>query len=341
LYLLGVLALLLLLSIDLLTVLARFLVDQGATLPAVARLLAFRMPWFLHLTLPVAVVFSVLVASGRLSRDAELKAAYAGGVPPARLLLPLVGFGVAVAALAFAINGWIEPWGEAAYEQEIQAFIYSRPPAATQLDAAFAIGETGTFFASRIRASRDIDGRADLSGVLIQLDDGRTITAPRGVWDAAARTWALDGARVTDADTGRQGPVLSSLSVPFPLASTPTQTLARPTQQTFTQLLQLARSVAAAGGDASEAWFGLHRRAADATAAVVFAWVAGALGLRVRDRGSALGITIALMVGFWASWTLTGTMFEQGVLTPALAAWSTPAAAAVLGVVLTAWAVRR
>jgi lipopolysaccharide export system permease protein len=337
LYLLGVAALCLLLSIDLLSVLARFLVEHDASAGTVARLVAFKLPWFLHLTLPLAVVFAVLVACGRLAKDAELKAAYAGGVPPVRLLLPLTAVGVVIALVAVVVNGWLEPWGEAAYQEEIQRFLYVRPPAATQTDAAFAVEGLGTFFAGRLRADREAPARAELSGVLVVLSDGRTVTAPRGVWDADDRTWTLESARVTEAGASEATAGSAPLVLPFPLESTPEQTLTRPTQQTLTELSARVRDLQVAGGDVAEARFALHRRIADASSAAVFALAAGALALRVRGRAAGLGWTIALIVAFWASWTLTGTLFDQGVLGPWTAAWATPAAVAAAGVGLGWW----
>jgi lipopolysaccharide export system permease protein len=337
LYLLGVAALCLLLSIDLLSVLARFLVEHDASALTVARLVGFKLPWFLHLTLPLAVVFSILVASGRLAKDAELKAAYAGGVPPARLLVPLAGIGLAVTLVAIVVNGWLEPWGEAAYQEEIQSFLYVRPPAATQTDAAFAVEGVGTFFAGRLRADRDDPARAELSGVLVVLEDGRTITAPRGTWDADDRTWTLDGARITEADASEGALQTGPLPLSFPLEATPEQTLERPSQQTLTQLNANLRDLRAAGSDTSETRFALHRRLADASSAAVFAVVAGSLALRVRGRSAGLGWTIALIVGFWASWTLTGTLFDQGVMSAEAAAWATPLTVAAAGAGLGWW----
>lgn len=342
LYALGVAALCLLLSIDLLSVLARFLVEQSASLAQVGRLVLFKLPWFLHLTLPLAVVFAVLVAAGRLAKDAELKAAYAGGVPPGRLLAPIVAGGLAVSAVALVVNGWLEPWGEAAYQADIQAFLYVRPPAASQADAAFAIDGVGTFFAARLRADRDDAARADLTGVLAVLTDGRTVTAPRGVWDANERVWRLEGARVTAADgDARATAEPSELALPFPLEATPDATLARPDQQTLTDLARRVDELRAAGADVAAARFALHRRLADASSAAVFALAAGALALRVRGRGAGLALTIVLLVGFWAAWTATGALFERGVLGAAAAAWATPAAVGAVGLALALRTARR
>jgi len=336
LYLLGASSLCLLLSIDLLSVLARFLVEQGATWESVGRLLLFKLPWFLHLTLPVAVVFAVLLVSGRLAKDAELRAAYAGAVPPGALLRPLVLGGLLVSVVALVNNGWLEPLGETAYQAEIQGFLYVRPPAATQTDAAFVVPDQGVFAAARIRAERDASHRAELLGVLALLDDGTLVTAPRGSWDAIARTWALDDVERTTPDGERE--LLAQLTLPFALEATPEETLARPQQQTLTELRRRVQAAEAAGADASAPRFELHRRIADASSATVFALVAGALGLRVRGRGGGFGWTIALLVAFWAAWTLTGGLFESGVLGPIAAAWATPALVASVGAVL-AWRV--
>lgn len=336
LYLLGIAGLCLLLSIDFLTVLARFLIEQGAGLGTVGRLLAFKAPWFLHLTLPLGVVFAVLLTSGRMAKDAELRAAYAGGVPPLALLWPLVAAGALVSLVAVVNNGWLEPVGERAYQAEIQGFLYARPPAATQMDAAFVVPEHGVFFAGRLRADRDDPSRAELSGVLAVLPDGTVYAAQRGWWDAASRTWSLEEAEVTRPDGSRS--IEGTATLAFPLASTPEETLERPQQQTLADLGERIRSLEAAGADAGQPRFELHRRLADASSAAVFALVAGAVGLRVRGRSSGFAWTIVLLVLFWATWTLTGAMHDSGVLRPTVAAWSTPALVGAIGAVL-AWRV--
>lgn len=342
LYFVGLAGLCLLLSVDLLSVLARFLVEQSAGLPATGRLLLFKLPWFLHLTMPLAVVFAVLLAAGRMAKDAELKAAYAGGVPPGRLLGPVVGGGLLVTLVAVVVNGWLEPWGEAAYQAQIQSFLYARPPAASQSDAAFAVPGVGTFFTSRLRMDRDQPSTAELTGVLVLLEDGRTVTAPRGVWDADARTWSLQAARVTEAGAGPAvAPEPLDLVLPFPLETAPADALARPHQQTLSELMVRVRELRAAGADVSEASFALHRRLADASSAAVFALVAGALGLRVRGRAAGLGLTIGLLVVFWATWTFTGSLFDSGVLGAIAAAWATPGLVGLLGLLLAFQVVRR
>lgn len=333
LYPIGVGAICLLLSIDQLSVLARFLIEQGASVRDVLLLLLYRLPWFLHLALPVGVVFAVLLTGGRWAKDSELKAAYSLGVPPRALLAPLVLFGLLVGVVTLLNNGYLEPKGEAAYQQRIDAFIYARPPAALQLNAAYQIGGD-IYFASRVRTVEGDPARANLEGVLVQLTDGTLATAPTGTWDSDVRTWTLNRAQTS---TAGSAPVAAEQVVfPFLLETSPADSLVRPAQLPLGRLVQQLRTVRAAGGDVGELTFSLHRRLADAFSAAIFATFAGAIALRVRGRAAGFAWTMVLLVGFWALWVLAGNLFDTGAVSPLMAAWLTPALAGV-GAAILAW----
>ncbi|MEX2502117.1 MAG: LptF/LptG family permease [Trueperaceae bacterium] len=328
LFVLGVAAVALLLSIDLLTVLARFLIEQDAEPVQIARLLAAKVPWFLHLGLPVAATFAVLVAGGRMARDSELKAMQAGGVAPSRLLLPLLAWGALVSLAAVAVNGSWEPRAERTYQRIIDTFLYARPPAATERDASFVVEGT-IFHAARIRADLDRPGQARLDGIVIRRADGTVRTAHSGRWIPDPGRWELESgwSHARDADPVQVGPE----TIAFPLALDPDATLARADQLTLGELSTRIAERRAAGADASELRFDLHRRLADAASAFVFVLAAGSLALRLRGRAAGVAWTIALVAAFWALWTFTAALFDRGVLGPAVAAWATPALVAVIG----------
>ncbi len=326
LYPLGVAAFCLLLSIDLLSVLASFLIEQEAGMATVVLLLIYRVPFFLHLSLPITVVFAVLLATGRLARDSELKAAYGLGVRPSSLTTPFLVFGVAVAGLTLLNNGVVEPRAERAYTELIESFVFARPPTATQNRAAFRTDD-GVYYAGSIRARSDDSDRADLRGVVVLDPDGTITSAPQGVWDSEARTWSLADAVRADDDGA---PVdVGEVRVPFALQATATQTLTRSEFLTLGELGALIDAQRATGAAARELRFRFHRRIADAMAAVVFAVATAALGLTLRSRAAGFGWTIVLLVAFWALWVLSESLFERSVLGPAVAAWFTWALVAV------------
>ncbi len=335
-YLLGLSAFILLISIDTLTVFTRFLVEQEAGLGAVGRLLLFKFPWFLHLTLPIAVVFALLLATGRLARDSELKAAYSLGASPLKLLAPVAILGLAVSGLTLINNGYLEPRSERSYQNLINSFIYVRPPAETQSNVSYRIGDA-IYFAGRVRSNLDDLDSASLSGILVLQDDD-LFSAPRGVWDSTALTWTLEDALVV---RGRREPqAIGTIALPFELEATPSETLARTETLTLGELRVRIADLLRAGGDANELRFQLHRRIADALSATIFAPVAGALGLNLRGRSAGFAWTIVLLVLFWAVWTVAGDLFSGGVLGPVVAAWFTPAAVSLIGLVLSVRSLR-
>jgi len=329
LFVLGIAGVTLLLSIDLLSVLAQFLIEQEASFATVGRLLLAKLPWFLHLALPVAAVFAVLVTGGRMARDSELKAAQAGGIAPRALIAPLVLWGVLVSAVAVMNNGLLEPRAERSYQAIIDGFLYGRAPTANDSDVSFLIGDT-VFHAARVRVDRNDPSVAALEGVLVRLGDGTLVTARRGAWRSRDGTWLLDrGWRVPP---NGDPEATNGMTFAFDLSADPTETLARGATLTLPELLTRIEEGVRSGSDTSDLRFDLHRRLADAASAAVFVLAAASIAMQVRGRAGGVGLTIALVAGFWAVWTFAAALYEQGVLGPLSAAWGTPAVVAAIGV---------
>ena len=332
LFCLGVVAVCLLLSVDFLVVFSRFLVQQDVNLHSVALLLKFKVPWFLHLALPVAVVLSVLIATGRLAKDSELKAAYLLGISPTYFLLGLFLFGLFVSALALLNNGWLEPNAERSYRALVDSFFYSQPPQETRFNVAYALKDDGIFYASRVRRSQYEPQSANLDGILVLLNDGRAISAKQGIWRSIDQTWELKEPLVYL--SGRKMAITDSMVIPFSLNSDPSTTLSKSETLTLGQLNRQLRDINNAGGVTRDIRFQLHRRLADASSAVVFVAVSSALGLHHRRRLASLAWAIILLLGFWAIWTLSGDLHSRGLGSSIVLAWLTPGIVALLGIPL-------
>ncbi|MDZ7704807.1 MAG: LptF/LptG family permease [Trueperaceae bacterium] len=329
LYLLGVAAFCLMLSIDFLTVWAKFLIEQEASLATVGKLMLYQSPWFLHMSLPIAVVFAVLLATGRLAKDSELKAAYALGVPPLALLWPLLLFGLVVSGVTLVNNGYVEPRAEISYDRVVDSFYYERPPAETRSDVSYVIAGEGIYYAGRVRADQSNRDLAELNGVLVAREDGQLISAADGVWDSEARVWTLEEAR--GLEPGGTPVALGQVRLPFDTGGGASETLADSATLTLPQLANLLDSVRTTGGETRTLSFEFHRRIADAFSALIFTLIAGALGLHLRGRSLGFAWTIVLLVFFYFVWTLSGDLFERGVLGPFVAAWFTSALVGGLG----------
>ncbi|MEX0691171.1 MAG: LptF/LptG family permease [Gemmatimonadales bacterium] len=85
------------------------LVGKGLPWTVVAEVFLLSVPFIVALTLPMAVLVSVLFAMTRLANDSEVTALRAGGVSLGRLMRPLLLAGACVAAGAFLFNDQILP----------------------------------------------------------------------------------------------------------------------------------------------------------------------------------------------------------------------------------------
>lgn len=337
LYVLGVAAFCLLLSIDTLTVWAGYLIEQNATLLTVLKLMLYRLPFFLHLSLPIAVVFAVLLATGRLAKDSELKAAYASGVPPLALLWPLLGLGLVISVVAVLNNGYLEPRGEIAQDVLEASFYNARPSAETQREVSFNQPD-GIYHASRIRADEFDETRAELTGALVYGEGGTVWSARYGIWDSVAKTWTLEEVEVLP--QGGAPATQARVTLPFDVEADAGEALRAADVLTLTELRERIADGADAGRDISDDVFDFHRRLADAFSALIFVLIAGTLGLNLRGRSAGFGWTIVLIAGFFVLWTVSESFYQQGVLPPVAAAWLTSAVVGIIGALLAAFRLR-
>lgn len=79
---------------------ARLIISSGVEAGMVGKLLLLSLPWIVVMTIPMALLFSILIAVGRLSADSELIAIRAGGVSLFSLYRPIV----LLSAILTAIN---------------------------------------------------------------------------------------------------------------------------------------------------------------------------------------------------------------------------------------------
>ncbi|MCZ6917367.1 MAG: LptF/LptG family permease [Gemmatimonadetes bacterium] len=85
------------------------LVGKGLPWTAIVEVFALSLPFVIAMTLPMAVLVSVLYTVSRMAADNELTALRAGGVSLGRLLRPLLLAGATITALAFLFSDQVLP----------------------------------------------------------------------------------------------------------------------------------------------------------------------------------------------------------------------------------------
>ena len=125
-FLLATFILTFILSMDTVYKLINLIVSRGVPVESVSLMLLYRLPQFLSVTLPIAVVIAVVVVLVRLSNDLELTAMGASGLSPWQFTVPVAIFGLLATILDLGITLWMQPAGYSAYEEETLRLLRSQ-----------------------------------------------------------------------------------------------------------------------------------------------------------------------------------------------------------------------
>ena len=191
-----IIAMLVLLIERLLRLLDLMLGAQGP-LKLILEILAYLIPHYISLALPMSLLIGVMIAFNRLSRDGELDALQGSGLSLARLSRAPLLMAAAVAIIAGITFGYLKPYGRYAYQAMIytvgnaalQAFV--QPGVFTQFgDTTFLVGaigrEAGSF--AEVFVYQDNDDRS----TAITARDG---TLTRSAEDGTPVLRLFDGVR--------------------------------------------------------------------------------------------------------------------------------------------------
>ena len=95
--------------------LAEAIIHRGLPTATVLKLLALNLPHIVVITIPMALLFGILVAIGRLAADSELTALRAAGVSLSYLYRGLLAVSLALGALNTVLMLYLLPWGNRTY----------------------------------------------------------------------------------------------------------------------------------------------------------------------------------------------------------------------------------
>lgn len=324
------------------------LLAKGAAPLLVGKLAAYAIPEGISTGLPIALLFAVLLGLARLASDSEIKALTASGVSPLRLMWPLLGLALAVAALSFVNSETLVPRAKARTMSTAREILLDNP-------RVLGLGQAGAVLTDALGRAITIDtvrpgGRFE--GVrIVQTETGaparELITAARGELVQGGTLRLTDGQRVTY-ESGRPVTVATFKTAELPVQDLqtsldPGDTSVKPINLPLRQLIASVQALRQSGAEAGPELTALHRKFAEPLAALAFAFFGVALALYSFRAGSSLGFVWVLLLTFayYATWSVFRIMGEQGALPPVIAAWAPNFLYFIAGSVLLGLARRR
>ncbi|MBF0349870.1 MAG: LptF/LptG family permease [SAR324 cluster bacterium] len=117
-YVMSLLVLTFVLSMDTVYRLINLIVTKGVNVFSVLLMLIYRMPQFLAVTFPLAMIISAFILMVRLSTELEITAMRAAGMSFWKIGSAIVVFGFFATAGNYVMTIWLQPAGFAAFEEE-------------------------------------------------------------------------------------------------------------------------------------------------------------------------------------------------------------------------------
>lgn len=345
-FLIGIAVFTFFLVIDRIFQLTDLVITKSVPFSLVLPLLIYMLPAFLALTLPMALLVTVLLVCGRLAGDLEVAALKASGVSPLRLFRPFLAVGIIVTLLVSWLTLVVGPWSSGAFQRQLFRILQSRATTGIKERTFSAAFSQFVIYVDEVSASQ-----VRLKGLLVSdernPEQSRVIVAREGrlLSDEATRRITLrflDGSisesDVSDRRRFRQT-YFSLYDMTLPVDS-PLAAVAReekPEKQLpLRQLVAEAETLRRSGQIYAPHYVELHKRFALPVAALVFTVMAFPLGVRSQrgGRAVALGLSFGVAVGYYILYSTMEGLAMRNRMPAAIAVWIPNAILAVIGVVL-------
>ena len=308
-----------------------FVAAEGGPVSVVWRMLANLMPEYLSLGIPIGLLLGILLAFRRLATSSELDIFRAVGMSYFRLLRVPFMLAIALAAVNFAIVGFIQPSSRYLYEElrfELRSGAFG---------AKVRVGEfnnVGKNLTVRIEESRN-NGNA-LSGLFVfaQSNSGQTIavTAEQGQFlrtdDPDTILLRLEkGTLVHDAPNYSSPRVLSFTShdipIPLPKIENFRTRGGKDREYLITELVQIGLDAQKPALDRNRAWSNFHFRLAEVAMMLLLPLLALALAIPPKRSTSALGVflSIVMVVTYHKINEYAEGVGGMGIVDPIIALW--------------------
>ncbi|HME95803.1 MAG TPA: LPS export ABC transporter permease LptG [Methylomirabilota bacterium] len=334
------------LVIDRIFQLTDLVITKNVPFALVMPLLAYMLPAFLALTLPMALLVAVLLVGGRLAGDLEVAALKASGVSPLRLFRPFLAVGIVVTLLIAWLTLVVGPWSSGAFQRQLFLILQSRASTGIKERTFSATFSQFVIYVDEVSASQ-----VRLKGLLVSdernPEQSRIIVAREGrlLSDEATRRITLrflDGS-ISESDVGDRRRFRQTyfslydmtLPVDSPIAAVSREE--KPEKQMpVRQLLAEAQRLRREGQPSAPYYVELHKRFALPVAALVFTLVGFPLGIRSHrgGRAAALALSFGIVVGYYILYNSMEGFALRGRIPAGVAVWIPNAILAVMGALL-------
>ena len=334
-FFLGVVALLtILLIMETMFELMEMLINKKVPLIYVIRLLLYRLPAFMVLTFPIALLGSSELAIGQMSTNNEIAAMRTGGISFRRILAPFLVAAVLISALSFITNDYIVPEANHKSQNIIREIVLKKGPPQIKRNVFFRDAENRYFYINRFD-EKNMIMREIMVYEMTKERFPRVITAARGRW--AEDTWELESGMLYNYNKDGEITYEMNFEQMEIIVKDELQEFFKnqrtPQEMSSRELKQQIQILADAGVDTKNFEVDYHVKFSYPLSGLIFALLGVPLGTQVKRSSKATGIiiSIALVFTYYVIYSLTRSMGRGGMIDPFISAWIPNLIFALLG----------
>jgi lipopolysaccharide export system permease protein len=300
--------------------------DSQATLQEVSTYYAYQIPWICLLTMPVSVLLSTVFTLGRLSRENELTALVASGMPLTRVARPIILSAFLISLLSLTLSEMVVPFSNRRAEKIMSIDIEgrrTRDNTKYRKNIHYQGEGNRTWYAERYDVRLSV-----LMNVALHEHEGsklvRRVDAKKAFWDGSKWVF-MDGAIREFRDAGETVSTFQRKEMPH-LPEKP-EDIAKeeidPEEMNFFELRKHIDKIRRGGGSVDKYLVDLHFKFSFPFTCLIFALIGIALSSAKRKPSMATGFGLTLLISFmyYGILRVGQSLGHSGVLYPLFGAW--------------------
>lgn len=342
---LGIVVFTLILFMQQILKLVEMILNKGVPVATVGELVAYVLPSFLGLTVPMATLLAILVAFGRLSGDSEITAMKGCGVSLYQLWPPVLAFAVVAYVASTLLSLYAVPWGKQGFRRIVFEIANSRAQAGikervfnTDFDGLTLYVDKADVRGSRLQGVFIADRTQSRTPVIVVAGEGRVVSDP----EAKTVTLHLENGTIhrPGKDSGQY--VRSEfesqayrLDVSGALA-TFQQSGLKFADLTLAEMKARLQALGRGDPERQRNLVAYYEKFSMPFASLVFALIGVPLGLQSRRSGRGSGYPLAILVFlvYYVLLSFAETLGGRGAVPPIVSVWIPNVALGAVGLVM-------
>ena len=311
------------------------IINKGAPILVVLRLIFYVLPFSLTVTIPMSVLLAVLATYGRVSSEGEAIVLKTSGLSLYRLMAPAVLFGIVATLATLWISALVQPNSTRASKTLIHQLYQTKALTALE-EGVFNTEYQGlAIYVDRLKKQDGtlqgilvIDRRNQTDQHLVIAQEGKLLTKNGEAETPIGLQLSKGNLHISSRDDpGRYRNLdFETYDLQVSTGGTLAEAVGRVRQGKEMNLGELRAQIAQLNKNGGKAWplqVELHKKFALPIACLILSAIGAPLAIRIKkaSRGVSLAISVAIAVFYYILLATGESLGSRGQIEPALGVW--------------------